>query len=317
MKKNYYEILGVNKSASKDEIKKAYRKLAMKYHPDKNRGNKEAEEKFKEISEAYAVLSNEKKKKQYDMFGAEGFSKRFSQEDIFRGFDAGSIFEEFGIGGSFFGDDIFSNLFGSGRRSKRGTTFTYDFQGPFGNKSNFSQSRGSRGGHKAETELHISLEESVFGAKKGISFNVGGRIENLTVTIPRGIEEGKKLRLKGKGSVDPLTGQRSDLYCKIIIDPHPIFKCKGNDLFVEKEVKLTEMVLGGKIRITTIEKKRIDLKIPPHTKNNSILRIKGKGIPGIKGKPDGNLLVQINAKLPEQLDETQKRLFEELSKSGL
>lgn len=323
MAEDYYRLLGVSKNANKDEIKKAFRKLAMKYHPDKNKDNKEAEEKFKKINEAYAVLSNDQKRKQYDMFGAEGFSKRFSQEDIFKGFDFNSTFKEFGIG-DMFGRSFFSDMFGGGRRSRGRSSSSFGFQDPFGSggPGGFSQQGFTQGGgapppQRAETELHVSLDDVVSGAKKRVSLDTGSGVETIEISIPRGIEDGQKIRLKGKGPIDPYSGQRSDLYCKIMISPHPVFKRKGNDLITEKEVKLTEMVLGGKVRINTIDNQQIDLKIPPHSKNNCMLRVKGKGIPGTKGKPDGNLLVRLNAQLPPRLNESQKKLFEELAKTGV
>jgi curved DNA-binding protein len=308
MAEDYYRVLGVSKKASKDEIKKAFRKLALKYHPDQNKDNKEAEEKFKKINEAYAVLSNDEKRKQYDMFGAEGFSKRFSREDIFRGFDFNGTFREFGIG-DLFGRGFFSDMFGGGRRSRGRSSSSFGFQDPFGG--------GTPPPQRAETELQVSLEDVVFGAKKRVNLDTGSGVETIEISIPKGIEDGQKMRLKGKGPMDPFSGQRGDLYCKITISPHPVFKRKGNDLITEKEVKLTEMVLGGKIRITTMDNQQIDLKIPLNSKNNCTLRIKGKGIPGSKGKPAGNLLVRLQAQLPGPLDETQKKLFEELAKTGV
>jgi len=322
MAEDYYRVLGVNKNASKDEIKKAFRKLAMKYHPDKNKDNKEAEEKFKKINEAYAVLSNDEKRKQYDMFGAEGFSKRFSREDIFRGFDFNGTFKEFGIG-DLFGSGFLSDLFGGGRRSRGRSSSGFGFQDPFaGGPGGFSQQgftggRGNPSPQHAETELQVSLEDVVFGTKKRVTLDTGSGVETIEIAIPKGIEDGQKMRLKGKGPMDPFSGQRGDLYCKIKISPHSLFKRNGNDLITEQEVKLTEMVLGGKTRITTLDNQQIDLKIPPHSKNNCTLRIKGKGIPGSKGKPAGNLLVRLQAQLPVSLDETQIKLFEELAKTGI
>ncbi len=323
MAEDYYRVLGVSKNASKDEIKKAFRKLAMKYHPDKNKDNKEAEEKFKKINEAYAVLSNDEKRKQFDMFGAEGFSKRFSQEDIFRGFDFNGIFRDMGFG-DVFGRSFFSDTFGGGRRSRGRSSSSFGFQDPFGGggPGGFSQQGFTRGGgtphpQHAETELQVSLEDVVFGVKKRVSLDTGSGVETIEISIPKGIEDGQKMRLKEKGPMDPFSGQRGDLYCKIKISPHPLFKRNGNDLITEKEVKLTEMVLGGKTRITTIDNQQIDLKIPPNSKNSCMLRIKGKGIPGSKGKPAGNLLVRLQALLPGPLDETQKKLFEELAKTGV
>lgn len=330
MADDYYKLLGISKNAKKDEIKKAFRKLAMKYHPDQTKGDKTLEEKFKKINEAYAVLSNDEKRKQYDMFGAEGFSKRFSQEDIFRGFDLGSIFKEFGFGDKFGGG--FSSFFSGGRKTggrsgrNAGDSFSQGFQDPFGgfgNRGGFSpggQSHARQGHHApqaAETELRINLAEAVSGAKKRISLDTGSGVETLDVAIPKGIDNGQKLRLKGKGPMDPMSGQRGDLHVKISIAPHPVFQRKGNDLIVEQEVKLTDMVLGGKIRVTTIDNQQIDLKVPPNSKNNSMLRIRGKGIPGTKGKPDGSLLVRLQAQLPTQLSETQKKLFEDLAETGV
>jgi curved DNA-binding protein len=297
MKDDYYKILGVDRSASKDEIKKAYRKLAMKYHPDKNKGNKAAEEKFKQVSEAYAVLGNDEKRKQYDTYGAEDFSRRFSQEDIFRGFDLGSIFEEFGLGGSFFGGDLFGNLF-----TKRGP---------------YSRQRRAAAPQNAETDLHVTLEEVMTGARKRLSLQMGDRVESLEVTIPAGISTGKKLRLKGKGPTDPYTGRRGDLFCNIIVDPHPRFSQKGNDLLVKQNVRLSVMALGGRVQITTLDGKTIELKIPASSKNNTTLRVRGKGMPGRRGQPDGNLLVQLQTILPDKLTEKQKKLFEELAETGL
>ncbi|MCP5054340.1 MAG: J domain-containing protein, partial [bacterium] len=233
MAEDYYKILGVSKQAKADEIKKAFRKLALKYHPDQNKDNKQAEEKFKQINEAYAVLSDDKKRKQYDMFGAEGFSRRYSQEDIFRGFDISNIFREFGMGnrtGAGGGGGFFSDIFGKGGQRGGGRSSS-GFQNPFGGGGGrFNQSQATP---PAEVELRVRLEDVVTGNKMRVSLDTGGGIENLDVAIPRGIGDGQKLRLKEKGNPNPMTGQRGDLYCKIIIDPHPVFKQKGKDLVME------------------------------------------------------------------------------------
>ncbi len=328
MAKDYYQLLGVNKNASKDELKKAFRKLAMKYHPDKNKNDKAAEEKFKEINEAYAVLSNDQKRKQYDMFGADGFRQRYSQEDIFRGFNFKDIFSDIGIGDIFGGmggrgrggggGSFFDELFRGGGRGRRKSTNnggSFHFNGnPFGDNG-----AGPGNGHSQvqETELHVMLEDIVNGSKKRLTLDTGSGVETLEVTIPKGIENGQKMRLKGKGTPDPFTKQRGDLFCKIVLDPHPLFKIKGKDLVLDKEIKITDMVLGGKVRVKTLDQKEIELTIPPHTKNNAMLRLKGKGIPATKGHADGNLLVRLIAKLPTSLDKEQKKLFEELAQTGL
>ena len=316
---DYYKVLGVDKNATKDEIKKMYRKLALKYHPDKNKGDKAAEEKFKEISEAYAVLSDDEKRKQYDMFGADGFSNRFSKEDIFRNFDSSTVFKEFG----FNIDDLLSGIFGGGgKKSRSSAGFSFNFGGgsPFqGGAGPFAGQRtaGAAAGQDAEIELRLNLEEAVYGGKKSISFNAGKGVDTITLTIPPGIEEGKKLRVHGKGLYNQVTGQRGDLYCKIVINPHPSIKREGKDLIVEKQVKLTDMVLGGTADIKTLDNKSLQLKIPPFTRNNSLMRIKGKGVPSIKGVAPGNLLVRLIAQLPASLDDHQKKLFEELAKTGI
>lgn len=311
MAEDYYQTLGVSRDASKEEIKKAYKKLALKYHPDKNKGDKTSEDKFKKISEAYAVLSDDEKKRQYDQFGAEGFSNRYSQEDIFKGFDIGSIFEEFG-----FGNDIFSSIFGNaGRRTGRQSSgFSFEFgNNPFGAAGGGGMPREPQ---KAELLLELTLEEAVIGGKKTVSFNTESGVDKINLAIPPGIEAGKKLKVKGKGVVDPFSGQRGDLYCKIAIAPHPVFKREGDDLIMEKPVRLTELVLGGTVTITTLDKKQIELKIPPNSKNNATLRVKGKGVPKNSGSP-GNLLVRLTAVLPGSLTDRQRELFEELAETGI
>lgn len=321
MSEDYYKILGVERNASKEEMKKAFRKLAMKYHPDRNKDDKQAEEMFKKINEAYAVLSNDEKRKQYDMFGAEGFSRRYSQEDIFRGFDFKDIFSDIGLGDIFGrggggGGSFFDNLFGRGRNSGRGGSFSFDF-GRGGGASRGRRQQANPGPQRAETELRVGLEDVVAGAKKRVTLDTGNGIETIDIAIPVGIEDGQKLRLKGKGPLDPYSGQRGDLYCKIIIDPHPVYTRQGKDLVIEVPVKLTEMVLGGKVRVTTVDGNTIELKVPPNTRNNALLRVKGKGIPGTRGATGGNLLVRLQAQLPTRVDEGQRKLFEELARTGL
>jgi len=323
MAEDYYVVLGVEKTASKDEIKKAYRKLALKYHPDKHAGDPAMEEKFKKINEAYAVLGDEEKRKQYDMFGAEGFSQRFSQEDIFQGFDFNDVFKEFG-----FGQDFFSTIFGGGGRGG-GRSFSFRVGGsPFPGAGGSPFGEAARAGRRvhanpspalrnAETELVVSLEEVASGVKKSISFDVGTGVESLSVTIPAGVNDGQKLRLRGKGPVDPRSRRRGDLIVKIKVAPHPIFKRDGRDLQLDQDVKLTTMALGGAVAITTLDGTAIDLKVPPGTKNDALLRLKGKGLRGSKGASPGNLLVRLHAKLPETLTDEQRRIFEELKEEGL
>ncbi len=316
MAEDYYQILNVAKNATKEEIKRAYKKLALKYHPDKHRGDKRFEEKFKKINEAYAVLGDEEKKRQYDQFGAEGFSHRFSQEDIFKGFDIGNIFNEFGFGG----DNIFSSIFGGNGGKK--SSFSFSFGGAPFRSGGGDYARPRRRAHRKEknqdTEIALPLtfEESVNGGKKTVSFNSGNGIDKIMLAIPKGIEDGKKLKVKGKGAADPLTGERGDLYCRVSVQPHKLFKREGNDLTMEKEVRLSDLVLGGKVGITTLDGKKIELIIPPLTQNNAFLRIKARGV-HTKNQPPGNLFVRLSVKLPETLSDEQKRLFRQLREAGL
>ena len=320
MAEDYYKVLGVNKSASKDEIKKAYKKLALKHHPDRNKGDKKSEEIFKKINEAYAVLSDDNKRKQYDQFGAEGFSNRFSTEDIFRGFDFGSILKEFGLG-----DDIFSNIFGGGpgaggrRRPGRNSPFSFEFggDGGFEGQPGFGQGPRRPVNLDLETELSVTLQEAVFGAKKSIAVNMPSGTQRILVTVPPGIDSGKKLKVRGKGQKDTATSRVGDLFCKISIQSHPVFTKEGRNLVMEKEVKLTDLVLGGAVKIETLDGKTLELQIPPLSKNNATLRVRGKGLPGISKSPAGNLLVKLTASLPAELSDEQKELFEKLSDSGI
>ena len=304
MAEDYYKILGVNKNASEEEIKKSYRKLAMKYHPDHTKGDKTAEEKFKKISEAYAVLSDKEKRKEYDTFGAEGFGQRFSQEDIFRGFDFGDIFKEFGFGGSsFFG----------GRRG--GARQTYSSGSPFGYGA--EQQQAQIKGSDLTYELPLTLYEVVSGAKKQVTLQHQGLSEKIEVKIPKGMVSGKKLRLAGKGNPSPFGGPPGDLYiqAKVINDPN--YEVNGNDLYLNRNVKLSEALLGTTLSVPTLENKTLNLKIPPGTKPGTKLRMSGHGLPVMKEKKKGDLYVRINIDLPKKLSREQKKLIQELADSGL
>ena len=231
-KQDYYELLGVSKTATDDEMKKAYRKLAKKYHPDKNPGNKEAEEKFKLISEAYAVLSNPEKKKQYDQFGMGGFQERYSQEDIFSGFNMGDLFKDLGFGGN----DIFSMFGGqrgrqTGRPGGRQRQQSYDF-GDY-----ITREQHAPKDLDLNYELEIPFMDAIHGAEKRISFATNQGPEEVNVKIPKGIATGKKLKLQGKGNVDPRTGRQGDLYIILKVGEHPFFKRNGNDLHCYKRDK--------------------------------------------------------------------------------
>ncbi len=312
--KDYYKILGVSKNASPEEIKRAYRKLALKYHPDKNKGNKEAEAKFKEINEAYAVLSDPEKRKQYDTFGADGFQSRFSQEDIFRGFDFNSIFREFGFGGGR-ANSIFSQIFGGmggGRHEFHSTGSPFD--SPFGNFH--SRAQGIKG-QDLVYELTLPLDEVAKTTNKIISYEIDGHRKTVSVKVPAGIANGQKLRLPGKGQPGIHGGPPGDLYIQIRVLDHPLFRRENDDLYVKKTITYSQAVLGTEIEVPTIDKKTLKLKIPPGTQPNAKFRLPGYGLPHMKGSGRGDAYVEISILVPKKITKRQEELIRELAKEGL
>ncbi len=307
---DYYEQLGVGKGASADEIKKAYRKLALKYHPDRNQGNKEAEEQFKKISEAYAVLSDQEKRKQYDTFGSTGFQQRFSQEDIFRNADLGDILREFGI-----------NLGGGGRATFR-TAGGMGGAGFFDDLFGMGGGQGFRTSHRAQPvkggdlslELSITLEEVLHGTEKTIALGHGDKV---SVKVPAGIESGKKLRLAGKGSPSPMGGPPGDLYLTITVLPHRLFTREGNNLVVETEVSYSGLALGTEVAVPTLDGKHLKVKVPAGGQPGAKLRLKGQGLPAGPKGPRGDLLARLAVGVPKTLTDEQEKLLRELAKTGL
>jgi curved DNA-binding protein len=307
--KDYYKSLGVSKEASEGDIKKAYRKLALKYHPDHASGDKAKEEKFKEISEAYAVLSDAEKRKKYDTYGSEGFQQHFSQEDIFRGSNIEDILKEFGFGGS---------SFSRGGRMGGGKRFSFNPESMFGFGGGRQQHTAPPKGSDLEYEISLTLADIVAGTSKTLSFqNPSGDTESITVKIPKGMISGKKLRLAGRGQPSPYGGPAGDLYIKSKILDDPNFILKEFDLFLSREIKLTDALLGTQISVPTLDGKQLSLKIPPGTKHKSKMRLAGNGIPHIKGGGTGDLYVEINVTMPKKLNKKQKQLIENLAKEGL
>jgi curved DNA-binding protein len=311
MAEDYYKVLGVDNNATPEAIKKAYRKLAVKFHPDKNPGNKEAGEKFKKISEAYAVLSNQEKRKQYDNFGSDNFSQHYSQEDIFRGFDLNEILRDFGFGGGGFrggtkrrtyttqgGMDPFADLFGGGAHQQhsrnmpqQGTDFQYN--------------------------LSITLEESVYGAEKKLALQKEDSVDEVNIKVPPGINSGKKLRLAGKGGPGINGGPPGDLYLNIAVLPHPIYARDGNDVFVDKTITYSQAVLGTTIEVPVLEGTTKRIKIPAGTQNNTKIRMKGYGVPVLKEGSKGDQFVKILVDIPRKLTDKQTQLIKKLTEEGL
>lgn len=314
---DYYKLLGVSKNATETEIKKTYRKLAMQYHPDRNPGDKSAEEKFKKINEAYAVLGDKDKRAQYDQFGSAGFHQRYSQEDIFRGFDVGDLFKDAGFGS----EDIFSRIFGGARRGSsygqgfggRGRGAGYRGEDLFG--GGYGQEAYAPQGRDLSMDLTIDFMEAVNGCEKKIAYIVDGAKNEVTVKIPRGIPSGQKLRLGGKGERGPASAP-GDLYVTIQVQEHPMFKREGDDILVEKEIKLSEAILGTSLEVPTVTGIST-IKVPPGIQSHTRLRLKGLGVHHFKGSGQGDEYVKILVQIPRNLTAQQKKLIEKIEEEGL
>ncbi len=298
--KDYYKILGVSKTATQDEIKKAYRKLALKHHPDKNAGNKEAEEKFKAISEANEVLSNPEKRKQYDEIGANwkqyeyANQARSSQQgqDQRQYYSQANYEDMFGGQGGF--SDFFEQFFG-------------------GNFNNYKQSGRSAQfkGQDYESQLNITLQEAYSGTSRLLNINDG---QKLKINVRPGVKTGQILRVKGKGGKGSDESKSGDIFLKIEVLPDKVFKRKGNNLYINLNVDLYKAVLGGKEKLQTL-KGFINITIPKNTQNGKTLRLKGLGMPEYNKKDSfGDLFVKMNISIPEKLSDKEVELFKELEK---
>jgi curved DNA-binding protein len=297
---DYYKVLGVNKNASEEEIKKAYKKLARKYHPDLNPNNKEAEQKFKQINEAYQVLGNAENRKKYDEYGehwqhADEYEKAKQQYAYNAG---GQDFSDF--------SDLFGNSAGSGG-------FSDFFQNLFGSGARFGGSAGKMKfkGNDYSAQLHLDITDILTTHKETITVNG----KKLRLTIPAGVENGQKIRIKGHGGPGVNGGENGDLYITFQIDNNTNFKRKGADLYTNVDLDLYTAVLGGEIVVSTIDGKKIKLKIKPETQNNTKVKLKGKGLPVYKQENKrGDLYITFVIKIPTNLSKKEKELFLELSK---
>lgn len=349
-KRDYYEILGVPKTASVDDIKRAYRGLAMKHHPDRVEAahKKEAEEKFKVISEAYAVLTDAQKRSTYDQYGHAGFDQRYSTEDIFRGADFSSIFEDLGVGGS-----IFESLFGGEtfggipRRGSRGSDLLFELSVSF--------EEAARGMTNTITVPRRELCEacrgeggervkcSTCGGKGQLRQSAGfmviartcdrcggqgttirkacpkcrgeGRIaveRKLQVKVPAGVESGMRLRLSGEGEAG--TRGRGDLYVQLRVESHPVFKRDGPHLLLEYPVTIAQAALGTELDVPTMNG-RVSMKVPAGTQSGTVFRVRGKGLPDLQSARPGDVLVRVNVETPVNLNAAQRTLFEEVGRS--
>jgi curved DNA-binding protein len=302
--KDYYKILGVDKNASQEDIKKSYRKLAMKYHPDRNPGNKEAEEKFKEVTEANEVLSDPEKRKKYDTLGSnwkqyqtrgQGFDSFYSNFGGGRGGQQYNFTEDFGdLFGNVSGfSDFFESFFGGGRAHPAS-----------------SQKARNRRGDNYEATLYVPLIETYNGTTKEVL--ISGK--KVRINIDAGSRDGKRLRLNGLGGEGLNGGERGDLYLTIKIEKDPYFELDGDNLYYDLYLDLYTAVLGGKKIVRTLNGKTVNVSIPEGTEGGKILRLKGLGYPLSKKKNSyGDLLVRIKIELPTNLSSEEKQLFNKLA----
>lgn len=290
--------MGVSKSADEAEIKKAYRKLAMQLHPDRNPGDKAAEEKFKKINEAYAVLSDKDKKRQYDTVGDSRFHQQYSSEDIFRGTDFSSIFEEMGMGGG--GSSFFSSFFGGAGGGR-------------GRAGGFSQ--GPVKGQDVEYPVSIGFLDAYNGVEKPISFRLNdGTEHSLTVKIPKGVKSGSKLRVAGRGAPSRQGGQPGDLFIVVNVLDHPEFKRIDDNIEVPLVLKVSEAFLGTSKAVNTPagEKK---IKVPAGVKPGVKVRLKGLGFSS--GGHQGDLYAVVDIEVPKDLNSAQKSAVAAMQEAGL
>ncbi|MGN0140588.1 MAG: DnaJ C-terminal domain-containing protein [Roseburia sp.] len=316
-KKDYYEVLGITRNADEKEIKRAYRKLAKKYHPDTNPGDKQAEQKFKEITEAYNVLSDPEKKKLYDQYGAAAFEEGFGagwggsdgENYSAGGFGNGGTYQEFHFSGGDMGD-IFDELFGNmfhghrenGFHSKRG--------------SNFGREDFNEKGADAHADMKISFEEAAFGCDKILRLqDENGRTSSLQVHIPAGIDEGQSVRLKGKGAPGLGGGTAGDLMIKVHIQPKPGYERKGNDVYVTAAIPYTTAVLGGEAIVPTLTGK-VSCRIAAGTQDGSKIRLKNKGIPFMKNPTRmGDEYIVVQIEVPRNLSSEERQKLMEYEKT--
>ncbi|MCP4253389.1 MAG: molecular chaperone DnaJ [Candidatus Scalindua sp.] len=354
-KEDYYKVLGIDRSASPDDIKRAYRKLALKYHPDKNQGNKEAEEKFKIAAEAYEVISDPEKRQRYDQYGHEGLrggdARGFGNfEDIFDAF--GDIFGGGGGGGG----GIFEDFFGGGRRQaeKRGASLRCDVSIDFKDvatgiektieitKRDFCEECRGTGARKGTSPVscpyckgkgEIHQRQGFFtirttcpkcqGNGKIIETPCGKcsgngvypKKSNIKVQVPAGIEDGSRLRVTGQGESGANGAHPGDLYCDIHIQPHSIFKRQNYDIICEFPITFTQAALGCEIEVPTILGKMRKVRIPAGMQSDDIISVKGEGFPHVRGFGVGNLLVHVVVETPTKLTSRQEELLREFAES--
>ena len=328
-KRDYYEVLGIDKKADDKAIKRAYRKLAKKYHPDTNPGDKQAEQKFKEVTEAYNVLGDEKKRKLYDQYGFAAFEEG-AAGGAYGGAGAGSGFGGFqgGFGGNggyqefhFKGgqngnmDDIFGDIFGDMFHGRSSSGFGgQGFKQRYG--SCFGGGRFKIKGHDLHAEIRVSFEDAAFGCEKviNLSSGQGTQAQSLKVRVPAGIEDGKSIRLRGKGGPGMNGGEAGDLLLKIHVDEKPGYERKGMDVYTTISVPFTTAVFGGEAIVNTL-KGSVKCKIPAGIQSGSKIRLRGKGIVSMKDPSvHGDMYAAVQIQVPRNLSPEAKQKLREFEK---
>jgi curved DNA-binding protein len=302
--RDYYETLGVSKNATPEEIKSAFRKLARKYHPDTAKDKKSAEEKFKEINEAYEVLSDSEKRKRYDEYGANWQQGGFQPPRGGAGFEGsqgnfGDGGVEFHFGGTGF-SDFFEQLFGARRGGHRGFE-RHDFEESFAHRQDI------------EADILVTLEEALCGSTRQISFRRGpsGKVQTYTVKIPKGVREGQRIRLAGLGETAGGRGQAGDLFLRIKFEKHPDFEVQGSDVYFDLEIPVSQAVLGGDVEIPTLDG-RAKLHVRRNSQNGQKFRLQGRGLPRKEGGR-GDFYAVVRPRLPRELSVRERELWEELA----
>ncbi|MFX1379314.1 MAG: DnaJ C-terminal domain-containing protein [Promethearchaeota archaeon] len=336
MAKDYYQILGIEKGASKEEIKRAFRKMARKYHPDVNPDEPKSGEKFKEVNEAYSILSDDKKREMYDKFGVvEGDSSTYQN---WGGAPGGARVQRSPDGTTYYYSTSgtpegfnFNEIFGNGANSRSGMG-GFDFFNDLGDIFDVFNRRGGgstrarspsysnlpREGDDLRYDMEIDFMDAYYGGKKKVQYKdpTTGEMKTINVNIPRGVKDDQKLRLKGKGMLGENGGSPGDLYIAIHIRRHPKFERRDDDIYIEQEVPYTTATLGGKVQVSGVEK-TLNVTVPPGTNDSSLLRLKNQGFYKINSDQRGNLLIKIKIKVPDKLNKNQKSLLQKLQAVGL
>ncbi|MCK4658649.1 MAG: J domain-containing protein [Phycisphaerae bacterium] len=311
-RRDYYDILGVTQSAAQDEIKRAYRKLAKQYHPDRNAGDKTAEAKFKEVQEAYGALKDPQKRREYDQFGRAGVGQWQQQPHGQKVYSWGGgsriniddledLFAAFGGGGQG-GPGVFSNFF--------------DRMGGMGGGRRRQQATMPQHGTDVEQNLSLSFKQAVLGTTIDLPVpnHAAGQQETVSVKIPPGVENGKRIRLRGRGHPGQNGGPNGDLFLVCTVQPHKHFERHGNDIHIEVPVTLAEAALGAKVDVPTLDG-TMTMTLPPGTSGGARLRLRGKGVSRGHTSQRGDQIVIIRVTMPRKLTDEQKQLFENLAKT--